>query len=187
MNLKGPEKKLDINEISVPPKMKRKGRPKGTETTVVVIPKKKKLSTKPAQYANLLPKKKCKFILRRLVDASAAESALGKEKLLTSSHVKKSLLIPDFHRDENSLDIQRVQIYFENASWKTVKRAIDEKKKCKWICFVCNKFIDDGESIGCESCLLWGYLSCTNLQKKPKTMYWFCNGGRMDSFKELMS
>ena len=158
LNLKRREKKLDINEISVPPKMKRKGKPKGTETTVVVIPKKKKLSTKLAPYANLLPKKNCKFILRCLVNASAAESALGKEKLLTSSDVKKSLLILDFHWDENSLDIQRVQIYFETASWKTVKRAIDEKKKCKWICFVCNKFIDDGESTEYESCLLWGYL-----------------------------
>ena len=175
-NLKNqsPEEKLDINEISMPPKMKRKGRPKGAETTVVGIPKKKKLSTKPTLYARLLPKEKCKFILSRLVNASAAESALGKEKLLTSSDIKKSL-IPDSLRDENSLDIQRVQIYFETTAWKTVKRAIDEKKKCKWICFVCNKFIEDGESIECDSCLLWDHLSCTNLQKKPKTKYWFCN------------
>ena len=63
-----------------------------------------------------------------MVNASASESALGKEKLLTSSDVKESLLIPDVLRDENSLDIQRVQIYFETAAWKTVKRVIDEKK-----------------------------------------------------------
>ena len=43
-NLKNqsPQEKLDINEMSMPPKMKRKGRPKGAETTVVEIPKKKK-------------------------------------------------------------------------------------------------------------------------------------------------
>ena len=129
-NLKNqsPEEKLDINEISMPPKMKRKGRPKGEETTIAGIPKKKKLSTKPTPYAKLLPKEKCKFILRRLVNASAAESALGKVKLLTSSNVRKSLLIPDSFRDENSLDIQRVQIYFQTTAWKTVKRAINEKK-----------------------------------------------------------
>ena len=63
-----------------------------------------------------------------MINASASESALGKEKLLTSSDVKKSLLIPDSLRDENSLDIQRVQIYFETTAWKTVKRVIDEKK-----------------------------------------------------------
>ena len=59
-NLKNqsPEEKLDINEISMPTKMKRKGRPKGEETTVVGIPKKKKLSTKPTPYAKLLPKEK---------------------------------------------------------------------------------------------------------------------------------
>ena len=53
--------------------MKRKGRPKGTETTVVGIPKKKKLCTKPTPYAKFLPKEKCKFILRRLLNAAAAE------------------------------------------------------------------------------------------------------------------
>ena len=133
-----------------------------------------------------------------MVNVSAAELALGKEKLLTSSDFKKSLLIPDSLRDENSLDIpnilrkspnilRRVQIYFETTAWKTVKRVIDEKKKCKWICFVCNKLIEDGESVGCDSCLLWGHLSCTNLKKKPKTKYWFCSVCRMDSVKELMS
>ena len=71
----------------MPPKMKRKGRPKGAETTVVGIPKKKKLPTKPTPYAKLLPKEKCKFTLSRLVNASADESALGKEKLLTSSEI----------------------------------------------------------------------------------------------------
>ena len=81
------EEKLDINESSMPPKMKRKGRPKGAETTVVGIPKKKKLPTKPTPYAKLLPKEKCKFTLSRLVNASADESALGKEKLLTSSEI----------------------------------------------------------------------------------------------------
>ena len=188
LNLKNQslEEKLDINGISVPLKMKRKGRRKGAETTVVGIPKKKKLSTKPIPYAKLLPKEKCKFILSRLVIASAAESALGKEKLVTSSDVKKSLLIPDSLRDENSLDIQRVQIYFETTACKTVKRTIDEKKRCKWICFACNKFIEDGESIGCNSYLLWGHLSCTSLQKKPKTKYWFCNACRMDSVNKMM-
>ena len=130
-NLKNqsPEKKLDTNKILIPPKMKRKGRPKGAETTVVGIPKKKKLSTKPTPYANLLPKEKCKFILNRLVNASAAEPALGKSKLITSSDVKKSLLTPDSLRDKHSLDIQRVEIYFETTVWKTIKRVIDEKKK----------------------------------------------------------
>ena len=169
LNLKNQslEEKLDINGISVPLKMKRKGRRKRAETTVVGIPKKKKLSTKPIPYAKLLPKEKCKFILSRLVIASAAESALGKEKLLTSY-------------------IQRVQIYFETTACKTVKRTIDEKKRCKWICFACNKFIEDGESIGCNSYLLWGHLSCTSLQKKPKTKYWFCNACRMDSVNKMM-
>ena len=94
----------------MPPKTKRKGRPKRTETTVVGISKKEKLSAKSTPYAKLLLKEKYKFLLSRLVNASAAESALGKEKLLASSDVKKSLLIPDSLRDENSLDIQRVEI-----------------------------------------------------------------------------
>ena len=100
----------------MPPKMKRKGRPKGAETTIAGIPKKKKLSTKPTPYAKLLPREKCKFTLNRLVNSSASESALGKEKLLTASDVKKSLSIPDSISDENSLGIQRVQIYFETAA-----------------------------------------------------------------------
>ena len=185
LNLKNQslEEKLDSNGIFK--NEKKRGR-KGAETTVVGIPKKKKLSTKPILYAKLLPKEKCKFILSRLVIVSAAESALGKKKLLTSSDVKKSSLIPDSLRDENSLDIQRVQIYFETTACKTVKRTIDEKKRCKWICFACNKFIEDGESIGCDSYLLWSHLSCTSLQKKPKTKYWFCNACRMDSVKEMM-
>ena len=127
LNLKNqsPAEKLDINEMSMPLKIKRIGKPKGTETTVVGVPKKKKLSTKLTPYAKLLPKEKTKFILSLLVNASAAESALGKEKLLTSSDIKKSLLISD------------------------------------------SLFVVD-------------YLSCNNLQMKPKTKYWLCNVCRMD-------
>ena len=59
LNLKNqsPEEKLDINEISMTPKLKRKWRPKGAETTVARIREKKNSLLNQHHMQSSYPKK----------------------------------------------------------------------------------------------------------------------------------
>ncbi|XP_047126936.1 uncharacterized protein LOC124808018 [Hydra vulgaris] len=173
--------KLDLKEVLMPPKMKNKGRPKRANTTVIGVPKKKNY-LKPIPYIKLLPKDKDRFILTRIVQVPAVELALSGGKLICSSDIKKSVFLPDSLRDEKSLDIERVEMFFKPAAWKVVKSAIISKKKQQWICSICRNILkDEEESISCDCSLLWSQLKCSTLRKTPKTKYWFCNSCRLES------
>ena len=49
---------VGLENVKLPPKMKKRGRPKGAETTVIGLPRKKKKTDKPTPFLKKLPNDK---------------------------------------------------------------------------------------------------------------------------------
>jgi len=167
----------EFTNIVMPPKIQRKGRPRGAETTAIGLPLTKKMKSKgkkPTPFRNLSGREKDKLILNSLADFVDVQLSIEGKKLLTISDIKGFNLISDVVRDEN-VDINQVEQYFDAKSWVPFLEVISKKTKTKWKCSRCVKNINQGdESILCERCLIWCHLSCTSLKVMPKAKNWFC-------------
>ena len=53
----------ELKTIKLPPKMRKRGRPKGTETTVIGLPKRRKRSNKTVPFLKKLPSEREKSTL----------------------------------------------------------------------------------------------------------------------------
>ena len=97
-------------------------------------------------------------------------------KLLTRKETTVRLnSIPDMVKDENNVDIHRVEKYFTNEAWEHILDLIAKsKKQGKWICPGCRRAIQREDSISCDRCLNWYHLHCTSLINMPKKQNWFC-------------
>jgi len=173
-----------LSEIRMPPKMMKRGRPKGAEVTVIGLPKCKKkndnLQTlKP--FSKLTPLRKDEIILTSLTTKLAAAEALAGEKILSSTDINTLYEIPDSIKDDENVDIDRVQKYFDKAAWLNVLAIAEKKKAIGWTCAVCSKVINDEceDSIACDRCLLWTHFQCTSLKTRPKHRNWFCKSCKL--------
>ena len=65
--------------------------------------------------------------------------------------------ILDTVRDEEMVDIHRVEKYFEKDAWLSVLKSRKEKTHVDVVWSVCAKMINDEseDSIACDRCLLW--------------------------------
>ena len=168
------EQEPSLKDIILPPKMRKKGRPKGAEMTVIGLPKKKKRGNPSAlSFHKLDPRTKDKLFLTELTNPLEAQLALDDTKLLGSAELKPFAMLSDMLRDEN-FDIMRVEKYFSNEGWMTFLESLERKSSCKWVCSVCTKVITSNtDSLICERCLLWCHLPYGKLKKPPKAK-WFC-------------
>ena len=173
-----------LSEIRMPPKMMKRGRPKGAEVTVIGLPKCKKkkdnLQTlKP--FSKLSPLKKDEIILTSLTTKLAAAEALAGKKILSSTDINTLYEIPDSIKDDENVDIDRVQKYFDKEAWLNVLAMAEKKKAIGWTCAVCSKVINDEceDSIACDRCLLWSHFQCTSLKTRPKHRNWFCKSCKL--------
>lgn len=167
--------------IRMPPKMVKRGRPKGAELTVIGLPKSKRRkeeSNKLLPFSKLHPDDKSRIILECLSSQLAAAEALSGKRLLNEEDVKCNIhLITDTIRDTQNVDVHRVQKYFTSKGWLAVLSVLKEKGNSEWFCPICDKVISSTQnSIACDRCLLWCHFSCTTLTKMPKCRNWFCKG-----------
>ena len=167
--------------IRMPPKMVKRGRPKGAELTVIGLPKSKRRkeeSNKLLPFSKLHPNDKSRIILECLSSQLAAAEALSGKRLLNEEDVKCNIhLITDTIRDTQNVDVHRVQKYFTSKGWLAVLSVLKEKENSEWFCPICDKVISSTQnSIACDRCLLWCHFSCTTLTKMPKCRNWFCKG-----------
>ena len=162
-------------EKVMPPKMLKRGRPRGAETTVIGLPKKKQsYIKKPLPFSRLGPKGKDRIILECLINERiVVNNALGGKKLVMPEELRCITSISDTIRDSNNTDVYRVERYFSKVAWENVLILLAEKEKMKWYCLTCSKAIVNKECIICERCLLWCHLSCTSLKKIPRQKNWF--------------
>lgn len=173
-----------LSNIKMPPKMLKRGRPKGAEMTVIGLPKAKKKKEKNDNikpFCKLTPVEKDTAILRSLTsDLTASEALMGK-RILRIDDLNSLHEIPDSIQDKENLDIYRVQKYFSREAWLQVLDFIQRKEEIGWCCSVCTKVInnDSEDSIACDRCLLWSHFNCTSLKKKPKNRNWFCRSCKL--------
>lgn len=176
-------KSPDFSKIKMPPKILKRGRPKGAEVTVIGLPRKKK---KAESQNNLLPFKKLnpiekdRMILGSLSRSHAVGEAIAGQRLLNKEDILPVANISDTIRDEEMVDIHRVEKYFEKEAWLLVLESSKEKNCIDFVCTVCSKMIKDEyeDSIACDRCLLWSHFKCTSLKKRPKHRNWFCTSCR---------
>lgn len=106
----------NISSVVMPPKLQRKGRPRGADTTAIGLPQTKKSKSKgkskPAPFSKLTAQEKDRVILNGITDAVSAEMALEGKKLLKISDLKGFNIFSDALRDEN-ISITRIEHFFE--------------------------------------------------------------------------
>ena len=185
-----PGSKLNLEEkeeestmkIVMPPKIIKRGRPKGAEVTVIGLPSQKKPNLETRKgitcFSKLKPFEKDRFILECFVKPSVAFNALNGSRLVEATDITTNVIrLSDVIRDEESIDIKRIERYCDKAAWMAVLKLIEKKKKCKWTCSSCEKIINQNEeSVACQRCLTWVHLTCTKLKKFPNQSKCFCIG-----------
>ena len=181
------ESKVELSQIKMPPKMLKRGRPKGAELTVLGIPKSKR--SKPSKsshalkpYSKQKAEDKNRIILECLTNSKlAAKEALNGSRLLEEKDIQSNVhLLPDTVRDRENIDISRVEKYFNDETWLLVLKLMEKKDNCKWACFVCQKAIVKlDRSIICDHCFLWCHFDCISLKKKAKCRNWSCTSRKV--------
>ena len=85
--------------------------------------------------------------------------------------------ILDTVRDEEMVDIHRVEKYFEKDAWLSVLKSRKEKTHVDVVWSVCAKMINDEseDSIACDGCLLWTHFTCS-----PKNRPLLIHGSNLD-------
>ena len=161
----------------MPPKMKKKGKPRGAETTVIGLPQAKKqrgFISKPKPFSKLSPLEKDRVILECFTNKVDVVIAIDGSRLLPIDDLFGFNAIPDTVCDEN-IDIHRGEKYFNQTGWYAALENFHKKEKSGWTCLACHKHISKEESsVICERCLRWCHLSCTNLKRPPQSRSWFC-------------
>ncbi|KAJ7384354.1 hypothetical protein OS493_022467 [Desmophyllum pertusum] len=149
------KKSPDFSQIKMPPKILKRGRPKGAEVTVIGIPREKK--KKEGQngllpFCKLSPIEKDRVILGSLSTALAVGEAIAGHRLLNKEDILPIGQISDTIRDDEMVDILRVEKYFDKDAWLLVMKSGEEKNRIGFVCAVCAKIINDEreDSIRCD-------------------------------------
>ena len=174
-NAESDEFQSTISSIKLPPKMQKRGRPKGSTKTVIGLPRKKpKVGT--VAFENMLPEQKEKVLLSWFVGADEALEAIMGRKI-TEDLVET---IPENVNNaciDESVCIQSIKRFFTEDAWQMVLAILKIKQQgCTYFCPVCQLEINDhtDDSIHCSSCLSWIHFHCAGLKKSPKKKQWFC-------------
>ena len=107
----------------MPPKMLKRGKPKGAELTVIKLPsskKSKRNNIKPSitPFIKLKGTEKDKIILECVVSPSAAKNASKGVLLIEAEEIKTNINeIFVLIRDDNYVDFNRIEKYFKEEAW----------------------------------------------------------------------
>lgn len=157
--------------LNLPANMKKRGRPRGINCTVLGLPKRRKVVDKPLCFKMLSVQEKKKKILGWIFEDRVAESVYSKKDIVLTRDVPTS--IPIHLLDEN-IDIYLIREYFDDSAWRLFMQIFSVvKNKGAWNCPTCKKDLNLDQSVACESCLQWFHLTCTTSKVLAKD--WFCS------------
>ncbi|KAH3718201.1 hypothetical protein DPMN_061000 [Dreissena polymorpha] len=152
----------DLGTITLPPHIRKRGSPEGSELNVVGLPKKRlKLYRRPVPFCQLETSIKDKLILKWFVDDAVAERCtISEEKLITEEEVIETC-------------IDCIEKYFEPDALVALLHVLDSVKLMSITCKVCNEELDT-RCVCCELCLGLFHYHCSPISDTPKTKLWFC-------------
>ena len=107
-------KSPDFSQIKMPPKILKRGRPKGAEVTVIGLVKKKKKTesqNKLLSFKKLSLIEKDQMILGSLSMSQAVGEAIAGHRLLNKEDILPVGKMSDTIRDDEMVDIHRVEKY----------------------------------------------------------------------------
>lgn len=163
---------MDLESIKLPPKIKKRGRPKGADLTVIGLPRKKKCIKKPVKFLKKPRQERDKLILSWILPDDLVERAILGEKIGHKEIVSQAQLSPSLLDD--NVNWASVQHFFTKPAWTKVSNMMTELEKTPgWKCGACHQDLLSA-SIVCEACLVWYHLKCSGLHAVPKRTEWFC-------------
>lgn len=164
-----------LENVNLPPKSKKRGRPKGSNSTVIGLPKKKSRYNTPTPFIKKSPSDRDLQILGYFVcEKDATRAVMGGERLSEDAVQQNPSAIPTACLDEN-VSIQKVHRYFDPDGWKAVQHVYAAfRSSAQWLCELCRQDLTNMDSVVCDCCLQWVHLKCIGKRTMPKTKFWFC-------------
>ena len=163
-----PAKTLDLTSIKLPPKIRKRGRPKGAGLTVIGLPRKRKYTDGPVKFLRKSNSEREKQILSWMLPDHLVEKVLQNE-ILECEQLDGNLLEFSPNILDENVNWASVQKYFTRAAWIQVTDKMAKlKKHPKWKCGTCHEDLLSSPSVVCESCLIWFHLKCVGLTAAPK-------------------
>jgi zinc finger SWIM domain-containing protein 3 len=152
-------------QLHFPAAIKRRGRPKGCDTTVLGLLKRR---TGTQAFCHLTIRQKQEAMLTWLCGTEITASSILSYQMEAPPVVE----LPQQFRDSSVLSSLSLLQNFVDTE-HILKKARQHGKK-PLICGTCNVPIEGVRSIGCDSCLLWFHFSCARLKRAPTKKMWSC-------------
>ena len=164
----------NVGDIVLPPRLKKRGRPKGSELTVVGIPRKRlKLKKQKRPFHEMNEYQKAKIMLKWFVSDASVNECLGSIGLRRIKEDEVECKPEDLFLAATEVDLDCIRKYFENDAWLSVIDVVNNAKSREWTCSVCNELLET-RHVGCDMCLGWLHYHCAAITCAPKTKNWFC-------------
>ena len=162
-----------ISGISLPPKIPKRGRPKGSELTVIGIPRKrmKLQKNKLVPFEHMTEQQQHSFVLAWLVDRNVINRCMTEQYAIQEADVEVNPACISLACKE--IDVSLVKQYFSEDAWLLAKQATDLRMANEWTCDVCSEELET-RAIACDRCLLWFHYHCASISAKPRTKFWYC-------------
>eukprot|EP00102_Acyrthosiphon_pisum_P020606 XP_016657816.1 PREDICTED: zinc finger SWIM domain-containing protein 1-like [Acyrthosiphon pisum] len=172
-----PEELQLLNDLPIlPPRIPKRGRPKGNDKTAIGIPKKRKIVSVGLVSFHKLPLKlkQCQM-LKWVVDEELTMLAMDNKKMIGKNDVER---IPERVSNaiiDDTIALGEIKRFFTADGWTAVQQIINFKKQHpSWLCPVCSED-SSSKSICCNRCLEWSHFTCARVNENVKSKLWFCN------------
>ncbi|XP_076116151.1 uncharacterized protein LOC143083747 isoform X2 [Mytilus galloprovincialis] len=170
-----------LSDLKMPTKLKRKGRPKGSQQTVIGLPKKRGKNKLVPFFKRTVDEKE-REILSWLVSVDSVMKSSGGTLLDEEDLVGLSEDSLPYRCLDDYVDLTIVQKNFTSSAWLYLSSIVKEKQQKGGyiLCTYCNVFIttENDDAVECDFCLLWWHISCIKLKSKPKVKHWYCKSCR---------
>ena len=165
-----------IKSFKMPPALKKKGRPKGSDKTNVIGLKKKKKPEGCQKFTEMKTSEKEKFVLLLCVGESVASNVLSNGKRVEEGDIDPTVIDSGVFNEK--ICLKMIKYLFSDAAWCRFYSFYSDKIEIlKFQCAFClNTDASYDDLITCDHCLKCYHHSCVKLKKSVrKRAAWFCN------------
>ncbi|KAL4226267.1 hypothetical protein ACF0H5_014251 [Mactra antiquata] len=161
----------DLGHIVLPPNIKKRGRPKGSESTVIGLPKKRSrlsLKKKKIPFDQKTPIERATIMLKWFVHEDVASACMNYGRLVTITDITTTAETVNMAATDTNFET--IYKYFDTIALQKVLEIVNAANKRVWTCSVCSEHLDT-RCIGCDLCLGWFHYHCAALTAAPKSKY----------------